>query len=1341
MKKTQHRQDLVGDLRESVPAPSDRTTQIAHGRIVATGQGNAKSAKKRGEASAKSASVKSSTAKPSPKGRLSATVVALLLACTGATAPAQQTTARLSALTPSVFRSQDGSGGYASTQTGVMQNGNAPTVVGQQSPGSAVQHAAHQELPVRGTIPGNGSLQPIAPNVARTGTATHRLSYLTGEQLTQELVTALGDQIQGSVQDHLVRIQLPGGTDLVIDRSTNTVQLSASPNAQPAASGTLSPAGSVAAWSQTLRRIDSVEARMGARHLLCLTPRQSAAMGATIASQGFRNRSSASTFQVRVNSTAAGSASTVSANRVSPLGATVSQVSAIADADALSQASLAGWQPEVQDELEIVGQEPESGAPEGSTQGQDETQGGQGGQGGQDGGVVQGTVKPSESMTIRYDEQSNTLIVDGTEQDVERIRKIIAQLGERAAANKPVTEITNLVNANSQNLAPVVQELYTAVYEARLGPASVTAIPQPNSILVSGSKSAVVELKNIIATLDVETPARGNFRVFRVQHMSASNAANRLAAFFGSSVTGVQQGFAGANAAEAQPVGIIPDPRSNSIIMKAGAGELAQAEELLREIDIADGEDLASQQVEIVQLRNSVATDMAQVIQQAVNGQVPGAPQVQAAGGNAFGGGGGGFGQANQVNQDPSIGSTGLRLKLMTIDKETGVVRSGILFDVKIVADASSNSLIVTAAAESMPLVLALIQQLDRLPAAVTDLKVFTIENADAAELFELLNTFFGQNQQQQGGGGFGQQANTGLDRLPLQSGARDQTLVNLRFALDARTNSIIASGSQGDLQVVEDLLLVLDRRNASRFITKNVRLSNLPADEMAAAIQAWQQSRADLASADPATLGANVNIRQQIVVTPEPISNSVIITSTPENVEEVLALIRTLDRRPPMVAIEVMIAEVTLSDTQEFGLEFGVQDSILFDRGVAQGIGFPFNQAGIGNSLDARGLATREDLAGQGLVNLGVGRTNSALGYGGLVLSAGNESINLLLRALKDRQEIRVLSKPQLMTIDNLQSRVQVGQQVPYVTGSNQNAFGGFNNTITLIDVGVILEVVPRVSPDGMITMLVNTTNSSVGSEANGSPIAVDANGNTIRQAPINIIESITTTLSRSGQTVVLSGLLRETKTYAKRGIPYLSDLPRLGPLFSFQSETANRSELLIFLTPTLIESGAETSMYNETAFSRMNWCLEDVINLNGPIGHGDPGSFYDNSGPVVVYPDVDPTGFGLPAVLVGPDAGYIPGNVYNGGFAPGNVMPSNAMPGSVAPEGVIYESESVPQLAPTGVPATLESTSTGRGTGIMGGTGSKPTASSAGNVPAEPASSRIFPRPFQRGKDSATK
>ncbi|MFM7741519.1 MAG: secretin N-terminal domain-containing protein, partial [Planctomycetota bacterium] len=567
----------------------------------------------------------------------------------------------------------------------------------------------------------------------------------------------------------------------------------------------------------------------------------------------------------------------------------------------------------------------------------------------------------------------------------------------------------------------------------------------------------------------------------------------------------------------------------------------------------------------------------------------------------------------------------------MTLDRAGNQIKSGILFDVRFNADNSSNSLVITAPTTSMPLIETLIDQLDQIPNAETQIKVFQILNGDAQTLLTMLQTLFASTQQAGGGqfGGVGAQG--GLGQLPLQNAAASegQTLVNLRLAIDTRTNSIIVSGPIGDLQVVEDLLTRLDEADLNQRRIVVYRLSNNAVLDVADALNTWLADRETLITSDPSYVNQIVQNRYRITVTPEVVSNSLIISATPQFMPEVLGTIKALDRRPPVVKVKLLIAEVNLSMLEEFGIEMGVQDSVSFIRGLdfansSNYIGYPFNQSATGNANNVDSLKTRELLAGQGLSNLGVGRINSDLGYGGLVLSAGNESINLLLRALQNKSCVRVLSKPEIYTIENQQGRIQVGARAPYVTGVTQTNFG-IQNTVTLQDVGIIVDVTPRVSPDGMIVMKVDATKSRLGPEEDGVVIFVPETGDPLRQPQILITTAQTTIMSRSGQTVAFAGLVTEDKAKIRRQPPILGDIPLIGPLFRYESEDSARTELLILMTPYIVDGEQDLEAHNAESMDRMHWCLCDVSEIYGDTRYEQPPHY---TSPEIFYPDQDPAG-----------------------------------------------------------------------------------------------------------------
>ena len=862
---------------------------------------------------------------------------------------------------------------------------------------------------------------------------------------------------------------------------------------------------------------------------------------------------------------------------------------------------------------------------------------------------VQGEIQ------IQIDRERNQIIVIGDDEDVQRVGKMIDLIRKSAKGSIPVVERIPLTNQTGTAAAELIQQAYDTNFQPLQGSASISALPSDDGVLAIGSKEAVESIKIIAEQIDTtsELPdGEAEFRPYRLQNMSAIDAKERLDQYFGNSTQ--------ATRTETQPSGnpvvIIADYRSNTLIVKGTKRYQAEVEKLLKELDVLSPEGAAKDVIRVFQLRNSTANDMTNIISAAINAQQPNAPRPatglnQSGVGVQNGAGAGGQGgnqalqQSTPIAPDPNASNVrAAMLVLKRIGEQSGEdINGGFMFDTKIVADANSNSLIVTAPEKSMPLIEELIRQLDRLPDAETQIKVFQIVNGDAQLLFNMLQTLFGGGTGGQGGqGGVGGQTQNNV--LPLQSAsaADGATLANLRFTVDVRTNSIIATGPVSDLEVVHELLIRLDEDDMQNRRVDVFRLSNAPVQDVADALNTWlveRESQNDFFSTE-------VNrYHRRVIVVPEIISNSLLISARPEYFAEIERLIRAFDRRPPMVQVKVMIAEVDLDNLEEFGIEVGIQDSLLFDRGLSatDPIGFNFNQGSIGNEI-----VGRETFAGQALSNLGVGRVSSASSVGGLVLQAGNESVSVLMRALADKNCLRILSKPQLMTIENLQGRVEVGARVPFVESTTQNLGGGVTTGTTFEQVGVLLGVTPRVSPDGMIVMFVDVTNSSLGSVDAGVPVFV-ADGQVVNQPQINETTAQTSVMARSGQTVVFSGLIQETKSHGERGVPILKDIPGIGPFFKFEFDTAERRELLIFLTPYLVDSEQTLNQLNQSEMDRMHWCLSDVAEIYGEANYN---GLNQTSGNVdVIYPGQDPTG-GSPQVS--------PGNVQGWGPQSNNVVPS---------------------------------------------------------------------------------
>ena len=241
-------------------------------------------------------------------------------------------------------------------------------------------------------------------------------------------------------------------------------------------------------------------------------------------------------------------------------------------------------------------------------------------------------------------------------------------------------------------------------------------------------------------------------------------------------------------------------------------------------------------------------------------------------------------------------------------------------------------------------------------------------------------------------------------------SGGNESSLVPLRIATENRTNSIIVSGSASDLDVIEVLLLRLDEENARQRTTEVIWLRNSSATDVATAItnlintqrtalQNIIAPQGQIGQVASTIYSVNERIEREVFVVAEPNTNSLIISAMPHYMTMIRQVIERLDRQQPMIHVEILIAEVSLDDTFDLGAEFGLQDALLFDRGSATGgtLSSPgFNQ-GTPLTRIIPPIGTPQNVAGQGTSGFGLGRTNSSLGYGGLVLAAGSESVSML--------------------------------------------------------------------------------------------------------------------------------------------------------------------------------------------------------------------------------------------------------------------------------------------------------------------------------------------------------
>ncbi len=790
----------------------------------------------------------------------------------------------------------------------------------------------------------------------------------------------------------------------------------------------------------------------------------------------------------------------------------------------------------------------------------------------------------------------DVIILRGRDPDLAQLADIVEQLERISQETQANIRIVPLQHASSEAVAQIITAASEDLVGGRQGRVSVTPLVKPNALLLIGWGDAVKSVIQLARQLDTPVAPDTQSAVFRLKHALADAVGATIEEFLATR-TGL-----GTKAV------VTVNVRTNSLIVYASPRDLKVVEKLIDDLDQPGGESI--HRTRVFEIQNALAADLAVTLKAAIGEQTGAmAIEVQGPDGNR-------------------------------------VVQSGSLDQITITPNVRNNTLIVSSPVENMGLIEALIEQLDS-PAGQAQLKIFQIINGDASSMIQMLRSL-----------------------LPSQSGTAatlqpstvegETSLTPLRFSVDLRSNSIIATGSEGDLRIVEALLLRLDQATDQQRKSTVIQLKNAPAVDVASAINQFLLNQRQIEQAAPGEINPFQELEREVIVVPEPVANKLILAATPRYYDEIKSLIDKLDEQPPQVMIQVLIAEVALNTIHEFGIELGVQDSVLFDRSLlgdlltttnsqqftdANGVttttaeiiqaatnlpGFLFNStAPLGNSGSESALASGGAVGGQGISNFDVGRGNDQAGFGGLVLSASSRNVSVLLRALNESRHVRILSRPQVRTLDNQPAFIQIGQRVPRIVGSTVNQ-NGQSNSIELENVGLIIGVTPRVSPENMVVMEIDAEKSKLGTEEDGIPVAVSIDGTVIRSPRVDTITAQATVSAANGETIILGGLISEDRASIHRSVPIIQDIPILKHLFKFDSDKWLRTELLIILTPHVIRTTDDSERLKQIEIARMNWCECDVYRVHGDINVLPVGlsQHIDSSLPPVIYPDLNPSG-----------------------------------------------------------------------------------------------------------------
>jgi general secretion pathway protein D len=308
--------------------------------------------------------------------------------------------------------------------------------------------------------------------------------------------------------------------------------------------------------------------------------------------------------------------------------------------------------------------------------------------------------------------------------------------------------------------------------------------------------------------------------------------------------------------------------------------------------------------------------------------------------------------------------------------------------------------------------------------------------------------------------------------------------------------------------------------------------------------------------------------------ITADVTNNAILVYANNESQRIVERTIRQIDRPQRQIAIEATIAEVTLNDQ----LSYGVQYFLASKKGSISS-----TIPGVTNN----GTTAIEPASNA--VNAAAGALLGRVLPGFNFLIGSENSPRVVLDALHSLTNVKVLSNPSLVVLDNQTATLQVGDQVPFSTGT-ATVLTANNTVVSTIDyknTGIILRVLPRANSNGNIVLDIEQEISSVAAGSSGSLTP------TISQRRVKSSIAVT-----SGQTVLLAGLISETENKQRMGIPILDSIPGIGDAFSHQNNTRARTELILFIRPTLIKDAVDAHVIAEEMRSKMNSRLVGTSN-----------------------------------------------------------------------------------------------------------------------------------------------
>lgn len=454
-----------------------------------------------------------------------------------------------------------------------------------------------------------------------------------------------------------------------------------------------------------------------------------------------------------------------------------------------------------------------------------------------------------------------------------------------------------------------------------------------------------------------------------------------------------------------------------------------------------------------------------------------------------------------------------------------------------------TNHLIITDTVSSVKKIEELVKELDK-PGMARSTEVISLKHANAAELARQIMASFADNPSR---------AQQLTDRMAAGTAYANSVSMSVpTIVASTHSNGLVVTGTQRQIQAVKDLVAKLDIPAPSGRSSFNIiALNYIKAEDIAKNISTVVEKFA--------AGNGDTSLIRRVAVEAITESNTLLVNATPEDFKAIETVIKALDVKPKQVHISVLIAEVSEGDLDKLGVTITALNA-------PESVGKNAFAGATRSAADNAGLLTQlsSGMFGQGLT-FGIAHGSYTDANGNIVTDyPGVFNID----AIKGNDKVKILANPSLGAQNNVEAEVSVVDNIPIteatITGSGSDR--DVIQNITRMDVGVKLTMTPHIIPDGIVQLELEPSIEAVTDKGISSDYAP-----TISKRKVK-----TTVMVEDGKTIVIAGLMRNDTAEVKKKIPLLGDIPLLGWLFRWNSTEEKKTNILIFVTPTVISDAA---------------------------------------------------------------------------------------------------------------------------------------------------------------------